>query len=91
MNTTLIVQNLKCSGCSNTIIKNLESLNSISDIIVHKDSSEVRFSHPNEESLSLVKKKLLSLGYPTIDDSNGNLHKLKSIVSCAVGKMTMND
>ena len=34
-----------------------------------------------------VKEKLKTLGYPSIDDTNGILTKAKSFVSCASGKM----
>jgi len=34
-----------------------------------------------------VKEKLKSLGYPSIEDTNGVITKAKSFVSCATGKL----
>jgi len=38
--------------------------------------------------LETVKAKLSMMGYPEIGDANTLLHKAKSFVSCATGKMS---
>lgn len=88
MNTTTIeIQNLKCHGCANTIITQLEKLEGISEVSVNNDTDEVTFNISAETSVGLVKQKLSDLGYPSISDSNSLSKKAKSFVSCAVGRM----
>jgi copper chaperone CopZ len=87
MKTSIIVQNLKCGGCAKTITSKLSEINNITDITVDIENSTIAFSATNSEDALEVKRKLKTLGYPTIDDSNGVLSKAKSFVSCATGKM----
>ncbi|MFO7745718.1 MAG: heavy metal-associated domain-containing protein [Psychroflexus sp.] len=87
MQTKIIVQNLKCGGCANTISKNLITLEDISDINVNPEESSVAFRYTHESSLQSVEEKLKHLGYPVIGDANTYLNKAKSFISCATGKM----
>lgn len=41
----------------------------------------------DKDALEAVKEKLSKLGYPEVGDKNTVLHKAKSFVSCAVGRM----
>ena len=84
--TELIVQNLKCGGCANTILKQLSTLKHISNIAVEPELSLVSFNYANDSDLVLVKNKLKQLGYPVDGDSNSYMNKAKSFVSCATGK-----
>lgn len=88
MKTSITVQNLKCGGCANTITTNLSSIQNISDVEVVVDESTVTFSSTSTEEAQMVKEKLKSLGYPSIDDSNSLTSKAKSFVSCATGKLS---
>ena len=83
MNTSIIVQNLKCGGCAKTITGRLKEIENISDIAVDVETSNYR----NQSDLDVVKKKLIALGYPSVDDDNTVLSKAKSFVSCASGKL----
>ncbi|PQJ18279.1 MULTISPECIES: heavy-metal-associated domain-containing protein [Nonlabens] len=87
MKTSIIVQNLKCGSCAKTITSKLSEISNITDITVDIENSTIAFSATNSEDALEVKRKLKTLGYPTIDDSNGVLSKAKSFVSCATGKM----
>jgi copper chaperone len=87
MKTSIIVQNLKCGGCANTIITKLSDIENISNISVDQESSTITFYADQAEFALKVKDKLKSLGYPSIEDENGMLSKAKSFVSCATGKM----
>lgn len=87
MKTSIIVQNLKCGGCAKTITSRLSEINNISNVTVDIENSTITFSATNSEDALEVKRKLKTLGYPTIDDTNGVLSKAKSFVSCATGKM----
>ena len=86
--TTVEVLNLKCHGCANTITKGLLSLKGINDVSIDVDNSKVSFDSDNEEILKLVKEKLATMGYPEVGDTNTIVHKAKSFVSCATGRMT---
>ena len=88
MKASIYIQNLKCGGCAHTISTKLSEFDSISDIDVNVDDNNVSFNYDNVSDLELVKAKLKTLGYPTVDDKNDLLLKAKSYVSCASGKIT---
>ncbi|MCL5128284.1 MULTISPECIES: heavy-metal-associated domain-containing protein [unclassified Algibacter] len=88
MKTSIIVQNLKCGGCANTISTKLSDIKNISDIKVHVDESKVSFNYINEADALAVKEKLKNIGYPSVEDDNNLVSKAKSFVSCATGKFS---
>ena len=88
MNTTIVVQNLKCGGCANTITTKLSEVDNISDININVEEGKVSFNYKSEEAIVAVKTKLKTLGYPSIDDDNNLVSKAKSFVSCATGKLS---
>jgi len=85
--TIIEILNLKCGGCANTIKKGISSIEGISEVIVDLDTSKVTVDSDNESVILSVKKKLSKMGYPEIGDANTMLHKAKSFVSCASGRM----
>lgn len=87
MRTSIIVQNLKCGGCANTITTKLSQLENVSEVLVDNESSTVSFITKNEDDILMVKNKLKTLGYPSVEEENGVLTKAKSFVSCATGKI----
>jgi copper chaperone CopZ len=87
MRTSIIVQNLKCGGCANTITSKLSQLKNINDLLVDTETSSVSFQTESINDLIIVKEKLKTLGYPSVDDDNGVLTKAKSYLSCATGKI----
>lgn len=82
------IVNLKCEGCANSIKKGLQAIDGVSDIEVNLEESIVKVSTNNEETLTKVKEKLSSMGYPEVGSANTIIHKAKSFVSCATGKMS---
>lgn len=86
MKTQIEIENLKCGGCASTIKKGLLGLENVSDVEIDVEKSIVSFTS-EEASLNKIKEKLSKLGYPEVGDKNTVLHKAKSFVSCAVGKM----
>ena len=86
--TTIEILNLKCGGCANTIKKGIVSIEGISDVMVDLESSKVTVDTDDESVVLSVKKKLSKMGYPEIGDANTMLHKAKSFVSCASGRMS---
>ena len=86
MKASIIVQNLKCGGCANTITTKLSEITNISDVSVDVQESKVSFNYKNETDAFSVKERLRAIGYPSIEDQNSIASKAKSFVSCATGK-----
>lgn len=85
---TIIVQNLKCGGCANTIKKGLESINGVRVVHINPNESSIDIEVQNESTDSLVKQKLQQLGYPMAGEENQIIDKAKSYVSCVVGRVS---
>ncbi len=88
METTIYIQNLKCSGCANTITREILSIETIQNVAVNVEENSVTFDYGTDEKLHEVKEKLKSLGYPEDGEANSLTAKAKSYVSCAIGKMS---
>lgn len=86
MTQNIHIENLKCGGCAATIVKGLTAINGVKEVTVDVEESTVSFSSTNEKVVE-VKDKLTKLGYPEVGDKNTVLHKAKSYVSCAVGRV----
>ncbi len=86
MKTTLQIENLKCGGCAATIKKGILAIHGVDKVDVNLEESSVSITS-TKNNLKEVKIKLSKLGYPEIGDKNTVLHKAKSFVSCAVGKI----
>jgi copper chaperone CopZ len=86
--TTLEILNLKCGGCANSIKKGILTIDGIDKVTVDLDTSKVTVNTVDEQLVLKVKEKLSSMGYPEVGDANTVLHKAKSFVSCATGRMT---
>jgi copper chaperone CopZ len=86
--TTINILNLKCNGCANTIKKGLLSIEGINEVEVTLENSEIKINEVTDEIFTSVKEKLLKMGYPEVGDANTMIHKAKSFVSCASGKMS---
>lgn len=90
---TFEVANVRCSGCSNTITKELHEagFREIS-IDLSCEPRKVTVEAADEAQLAQVQAILRKLGYPLVIEENGGLDsaalKVKSFVSCAVGKFS---
>lgn len=89
METKIYIENLKCGGCAATIKKGILSVDGVSDINVIVDESLVEVT-TKSDVIDAVKEKLSKMGYPEVGDDNTIIHKAKSYVSCATGKMNSN-
>jgi len=86
------VANIRCGGCANTITK---ALNEAGFTEVNVDLSceprKVSAEIADEAQLAQFKSVLRKLGYPLSGEEVGELDsaalKLKSFVSCAIGKI----
>ncbi|MFK5982415.1 MAG: heavy metal-associated domain-containing protein [Flavobacteriaceae bacterium] len=88
MNSTIVIQNLKCGGCANTITTKISALENVNNVVVDVEASSVSFDTNSEEDLTMVKNKLATIGYPAEGENNNVVSKAKSFVSCATGKMS---
>ncbi|MDG1397232.1 MAG: heavy-metal-associated domain-containing protein [Polaribacter sp.] len=86
MTTEIQIENLKCGGCAATIKKGILSLDGIEKVNIDVEKSIVLVSSRNE-NLEEIKSKLSKLGYPEVGDKNTMIHKAKSFLSCAVGRL----
>lgn len=78
------VENIKCSGCTNTITKSLYKTSGVN--VVSVDIANELVSIDTVLDRSTMVEKLASLGYPE-KGNNNILYKGKSVVSCIVGRM----
>ncbi len=90
---TFEVANVRCGGCSNTITKELQK-SGFNDVSVDLscEPRKVTVDAVNEVQLAQIKAILRNLGYPLSTEDNGGFDnatlKVKSFVSCAVGKFS---
>ncbi|PNQ75194.1 heavy metal transporter [Hanstruepera neustonica] len=87
MNAAIVIQNLKCGGCANTVKNKLSEIEGLQDIHVDIDNSVVAFQYSLEEQLTKAKDRLKAIGYPEQNAANSMITKAKSYISCATGKM----
>jgi copper chaperone len=87
MKKIFFIQNLKCGGCSNTIKKEIEQIEGVSNVIVNTDDDSVKLNSVNDVDLLIV-ERLNKLGYPVITEENTILKKAKSYVSCMIGRVS---
>lgn len=83
----ILVANLKCSGCANTISRNIGELNGVQSVKVDPDKDMVTVKYEDSLSREIITQKLLSLGYPEATAENGLLTQLKSYASCMIGRI----
>ncbi|PQJ21197.1 heavy-metal-associated domain-containing protein [Tenacibaculum sp. SG-28] len=82
----IFIENLKCGGCAATIQKELEAMDGVSEVTVDVNACKVMLTTSLEKSDPIV-LKLAKLGYPEQGSTNTVLHKAKSFVSCATGRL----
>ena len=87
MEKIFFIQNLKCGGCANTIKKEIEQIEGVSNVIVNTDDDSVKLNSVNDVDLLIV-ERLNKLGYPVITEENTILKKAKSYVSCMIGRVS---
>ncbi len=93
MITVFEVANIRCGGCASTITSSLKEagFNEVS-VDLSCEPRKVTVDILDEAQLAQFKAVLRRLGYPLIGEEEGTLDnaalKLKSFVSCAVGKFS---
>ena len=84
------VENIKCGGCEKSIVKGLNTIKGLSNIVIDRDQQLI--SVTAEQSLrDAIAAKLKSMGYPEYGSVSGldaGLANAKSFVSCAIGRVS---
>ena len=91
MKISINVENIRCGGCANTITKKLKALDGINDVEVAIEDQIVTIDTDNEAMREPAAKALFAMGYPekgSVEGVEALKEKAKSVVSCAVGKMS---
>lgn len=83
----IIIANLKCEGCENTIKTKLLQLDGVESVVVNHEEDSVTINHSGKSTRENFTEKLHSLGYQEATEENGLLLKLKSYASCMVGRL----
>lgn len=83
----ILVANLKCSGCANTITKKISEIAGVKKVLVNPDEDSVTVDYEDTTPRTEITTKLHSLGYPEATEENGLLLQLKSYASCMVGRI----
>ncbi len=84
------VENIKCGGCANSIVKGLQKLEGVASVTVDVEQGRVTIN-ADDALRTAATERLLKLGYPEQGSAAGlkaAKARAKSFVSCAVGRIT---
>lgn len=84
MEQQIVVENIKCGGCMNSIQTALLKLDNVEKVTIDKETETITITGDVEKTVII--NKLNELGYPEKGD-NSLVKKAKSYVNCAIGKM----
>lgn len=87
MTSEIIVANLKCHGCANSIKGKLSTIEGVEAVSVDNDKDSVTIEHAESVDRGTLTSTLHSMGYPEATEENGLLTQLKSYVSCMTGRL----
>lgn len=84
------VENIKCGGCENSIVKGLHEIEGLSEVVIDRDQQLVSVTAEGSLRDAIV-EKLKKMGYPeqgSVSGLEAGLANAKSFVSCAIGRMS---
>ncbi len=84
----IIIANLSCGGCVNTITKKLTAVEGVEKVTIDLETNTVSINHQEPASREQLVQALLSIGYPEATEKNGLLTQIKSKASCIIGKIS---
>ena len=84
---TIVVDNLKCHGCANTIRREMAWIGEVINVDVDVDNSIIKVDYTGKNNMrDVFVNKLRKLGYP--EEGTGKINqRVKSYVSCAIGRI----
>ena len=62
MTTIIKIQNLKCGGCANTIMKKISTIENVTNVNVNIEKSTVTFDSLTQNEITIVRHKMAVLG-----------------------------
>lgn len=86
MKSSIVVENIKCGGCSSRIISQLSKIDHIDNVEIDIEQGLISYDHSNKESVAVVNKALKAMGYPE-KGTGSSLDNAKSYVSCMIGRV----
>ena len=89
MAISILVENIKCGGCANSIQRGLQEDPRVESVQVTVEQGLVEVEADEAVRPELV-ARLAKLGYPEVDTVEGAARlkaKAKSFVSCAIGRL----
>ncbi len=84
------VENIKCGGCEKSIVKGLESMDGVSNIVIDREQQLISVTADESLREALI-AKLKSMGYPehgSVSGIEAGLCNSNSFVSCATVRMS---
>lgn len=84
------VENIKCGGCANTIVKRLKKVEGVADVSVDIENGRVTVETDTDNRTEIV-AALHASGYPEKGSAEGIEAagaKARSFVSCAIGRIS---
>lgn len=83
----IIIENLKCQGCANTIRREMNWIGEVISVDVDLEKSAVTVNYTGKNNMhDVFTEKLRKLGYP--EEGTGKFNqRVKSYVSCAIGRI----
>jgi len=84
------VENIKCGGCANTIVKRLKKIEGVADVGVDIENGRVTVETDADNHAEIV-AALHASGYPEKGSAAGieaASAKARSFVSCAIGRIS---
>jgi len=71
MKTIIVIENLKCQGCANTITNSLSAMEGVTKVDVDHDTASVHIEYDGEADRSdEFAQKLKTLGYPRAGENS---------------------
>jgi copper chaperone CopZ len=83
----IIVENIKCGGCMNSIKTALLKIANVQDVIIDKETEKISIHSSAPIDRNEIVNQLAEMGYPEKGDNNLFM-KAKSYVSCAIGNIS---
>ena len=91
MNTSIEVENIRCGGCANSITKKLTAIEGVESVDVAIEEQIVTVDVTDDAVREAVVASLKGMGYPekgSVEGLEAMKGKAKSVVSCAIGKVS---
>lgn len=87
MKEEIVVENIKCSGCMHSIQSALMQIENVTEVEIDLETEKITVNSTLPIDRAEIAHKLEAMGYPE-KGTNNLLHKAKSYVSCAIGKLS---